>query len=61
MNGVQNYPISVTSNYFRELQTVEIPSKIAFHLDMVLFLLFRLTLLFSPDGKVNIVVCGWKL
>lgn len=37
MNGVQDYPISVTSNYFRELQTVEIPSKIAFHLDMVLF------------------------
>lgn len=61
-NGVQNCPISVTSVYFRELETVEIPSKIAFHPDMVLFLLFRL--LVSPEGKLNVVVCfprGWKL
>lgn len=37
MNGVQDYPISVTSIYFREFESVEIPSKIAFHPDMVLF------------------------
>ena len=59
---LQNYPISI---HFKELETVQIPSKTAFHPDMVPFWQFPLTLVFSPDAKLNVVVCfplrGWKL